>query len=145
MRVIFIGFFLAVSLSAGVQLGRPLHVSPLYNQFGKRIALRTVRQLVFVFDKKASKPLNASLSKKPRGFLARRRALFVVDLSGAPAFAQKFFAIPKMQKLPFSVAVIRNKKTAKQIPHQPGNATVIRLKTGRVVSLKFVAPARVRW
>jgi hypothetical protein len=55
-----------------------------------------------------------------------------------PSFITKMVAIPKMQKRPYTIAILRDEAQSKRFPQKDNAITIIKLKSGNVTEITFV-------
>ena len=74
----------------------------------------------------------------PSTTLKDKKAIYVADISGMPGFITKMVAIPKMQKRPYTIAILRDEAQSKRFPQKDDAITIIKLKSGKVTEITFV-------
>jgi hypothetical protein len=74
----------------------------------------------------------------PPTILKDKKAIYVADISGMPSFITKMVAIPKMQKRPYTIAILRDEAQSKLFPQKDDAITIIKLKSGKVTEINFV-------
>ncbi len=109
----FTGCSLKGSVSKNVEaklvIGKSLSDMKLSDQNEKRQMLKADTKIVFFsFIKSTGRACNDFLKKKPANFLAKHRAVYVANISGAPSFIKKIFILPDLKKLKFPVLLINN-------------------------------------
>jgi len=128
------------ALAAPVEPGHPLPGLQLKNQHDQdwRIAPDT-KLVLFAAGRKASNLMQTVLAPQPQGFLARRHAVYLADMSKMPGFITRTFALPSLRELNFEVGVSMDEKTLAGWPQQDDAVTLIRLDQGRVVSHEYLS------
>lgn len=66
--------------------------------------------------------------------------MYISDISSMPSLITRLFALPKMKKFTFKVALIYDEKEAEFIDRKKGNVSVVTLKNNRIQAIKFVDP-----
>ena len=135
------GFALIASAnqSAGAaRIGDSLTLE-LKDQHDKSVAINEQTNLIlFAAGKSTSALMSKTLEDLPPTTLKDKKALYVADISGMPGFITKMVAIPKMQKRPYTIAILRDEAQSKRVPQKDGAITVIKLKAGKVTEINFV-------
>lgn len=135
------GFALIASAnqSAGAaRIGDSLTLE-LKDQHDKSVAINEQTNLIlFAAGKSTSALMSKTLEDLPPTTLRDKKALYVADISGMPGFITKMVAIPKMQKRPYTIAILRDEAQSKRVPQKDGAITVIQLKAGKITDINFV-------
>ena len=135
------GFALIASAnqSAGAaRIGDSLTLE-LKDQHDKSVAINEQTNLIlFAAGKSTSALMSKTLEDLPPTTLRDKKALYVADISGMPGFITKMVAIPKMQKRPYTIAILRDEAQSKRVPQKDGAITVIKLKAGKITDINFV-------
>lgn len=97
--------------------------------------------VIFVSEKPVSEWVTTCLSALPTDTLDRMKAVYVSDISAMPALITKAFALPKLRKLPFPIALARDTSEVSFLPHRPGTATWIRIQGRQVQSIQYLRDA----
>ena len=140
--------FLLLTMTAlfgEVTVGERFPPLTLHNQFEQNISLDNTTQLLMVsFQKGVSSEIQEFLERKEEGFLTQTHTLYMVDVSGLPSFILTLFALPKMKKFNFNVALIDQEELAKRIPKEEDKVTLIKLYQQQILSIKFVKPSALQ-
>lgn len=134
------------ALAAPVELGHALPQLTLKNQHGQEwhIAPDT-RTVLFAAGRQASNRMLSVLAAQPKGFLAKRQAVYLAELSKMPGFITRSFALPALREQPFEVGVSLDEPQLADWPRQDDAVTLIRLDGGRVTHFEFLTTeAQVR-
>jgi hypothetical protein len=125
--------------SAGAaRLGDSL-ILELKDQHDQTVAINEQTNLIlFAAGKSTSALMSKTLEDLPPTTLKDKKALYVADISGMPSFITKIVAIPKMQKRPYTIALLKDDALSKRFPQKDGAITVIKLKAGKVTDINFV-------
>ena len=125
--------------SAGAaRLGDSL-ILELKDQHDQTVAINEQTNLIlFAAGKSTSALMSKTLEDLPPTTLKDKKALYVADISGMPSFITKIVAIPKMQKRPYTIALLKDDALSKRFPQKDGAITVIKLKAGKVTDITFV-------
>jgi len=88
----------------------------LPDQFDKAHKLSTATQkLIFAFTKDTGHIIKVFMMEKPEGFLQKKNAVIVADISAMPVVIQNTFALPDLRKSNYSMMLIYDKEMAKQL------------------------------
>jgi len=88
----------------------------LPDQFDKSHKLSTTTQkLIFAFTKDTGHIIKVFMMEKPEGFLEKRGAVIVADISAMPVVIQNTFALPDLRKSNYSMMLIYDKEMAKKL------------------------------
>jgi NADPH-dependent ferric siderophore reductase len=129
--------------AAVLQPGEPLPVIRLQDQNGKPLAIPRETKLVFFTSEMGGSRLMArTLDALPRTALQDKSAVYVADISGMPAIFTTIVALPRLQKLPYPVALVRDEKNAAVLPRKPGTVTVLKFDEGKISAVEFARDAQ---
>ena len=88
----------------------------LPDQFDKAHKLSsTTQKLIFAFTKDTGHIIKVFMMEKPEGFLQKKNAVIVADISAMPVVIQNTFALPDLRKSNYSMMLIYDKEMAKQL------------------------------
>ena len=88
----------------------------LPDQFDKAHKLSTTAQkLIFAFTKDTGHIIKVFMMEKPEGYLQKRNAVIVADISAMPVVIQNTFALPDLRQSNYSMMLIYDKEMAKQL------------------------------
>ena len=108
------------------------------DQFEKKLAITPqTKEIIISFSKKNGKAVKAFLQTH-KGYLKKRQAVYLADVSSVPSLAISLFMKPSLQKNNFSVGLIEDEEIAETLPTVEGKTTVIRLKKMHIKSIKFI-------
>lgn len=129
-------------LAQPVTVGSTLPALSLADQHGKSSFLTAdTRLVVFSADKKASSLANEFLNKQGQAWMDARSLWYLADISGMPKLITKLFAMPKMKKFSFPVALARDDAQVADLPREEGKVTVLRLEALEVTEISFAGNA----
>ncbi len=124
--------------TGAARLGDSL-VLELKDQHDQTVTINEQTNLVlFAAGKSTSALMSKTLEELPPTTLKDKKAIYVADISGMPGFITKMVAIPKMQKRPYTIAILRDEAQSKLFPQKEDAITVIKLKSGKVIEITFV-------
>jgi hypothetical protein len=131
--------FASANPSAGAaRIGDSL-LMELKDQHDQTVAINEQTNLVlFAAGKSTSALMSKVLEDLPPTTLKDKKAIYVADISGMPGFITKMIAIPKMQKRPYTIAILRDETQSKLFPQKDDAITIIKLKSGKVTEITFV-------
>jgi len=95
------------------------------------------KEIIISFSKKNGKAVKAFLSTH-KGYLKKRQAVYLADMTSAPSLAMSLFMMPALKKYDFSVGLIEDDDIAERLPKVEGKSTVIKLEKLYIKSIKFV-------
>ena len=114
-------------------------VLEMKDQHDQTVAINEQTNLIlFAAGKSTSALMSKTLEDLPPTILKDKKAIYVADISGMPGFITKMVAIPKMQKRPYTIAILRDEAQSKLFPQKDDAITVIKLKSGKVTEINFV-------
>lgn len=127
---------LAAARAAPLVPGAPTPSITLEDQHGKPVHVDGgTQRLLFSAERNVNDMVNKVLAAQPVGVLERQHAVYVADITAMPSLVTRLFALPKMRELPFSMGLVRDAAQVSQvadIPRQPGAATVLLFKDGKL-------------
>ena len=133
------------TLAAPLAAGSALPVLSLKDQHDKPVVIASdTRWLLFAGEKSVSDMVGTVLSAQPAGAMGRMHLVYVADISSMPALVTRMFALPKLRKLPSSIALVREAAEVAQVadlPRQPSAATLLRPENGRIAQVTAVRSA----
>lgn len=107
------------------------------NQFEKKIAVaQSTKKMIVAFSKEKGEVIKQFLDKNP-DYLKTQNALYIADVSSAPAFVTSMFMIPKFKSYSFEMGIIKDEAKATQFPKKDDMITVISLENGVIKNIEF--------
>jgi len=123
-----------------VQTGASLPDMMLKDQHGQRLSVGRDTRIIFVAtEMAASRMMTKALEALPPTTLKERQAVYIADISRMPEPISTIVAMPKMRKLPYTVAVVRHAGEVAHLPRKPGAVTVLRTEGGTVRAVDFAS------
>lgn len=108
------------------------------DQFKKKLAITPqTKEIIISFSKKNGKAVKAFLQTH-KGYLEKKQAVYLADVSSVPSLAMSLFMKPALKKYNFSVGLIEDEEIANILPHVEGKTTVISLDKMHIKSIKFI-------
>jgi hypothetical protein len=108
------------------------------DQFDKKLAITPeTKEIIISFSKKNGKVVKTFLETH-KGYLKKRQAVYLADVSSVPSLVMSFFMKPALQKYNFSVGLIEDGEIAETLPTVEGKTTVISLEKMHIKSIKFI-------
>ncbi|QDK45065.1 hypothetical protein DOM22_07785 [Bdellovibrio sp. ZAP7] len=121
-----------------ITVGDSLSSFKIQNQFEEPAELSSeTRWILFSSDMNAAKMLTEYLNENASK-LDLRKTLIISDISKMPGLVAKMFAIPKMKKYNFKLALDRTGETTKDWPRKEGYLVIIKLSELKVESVEEV-------
>jgi len=139
MKITVIFLFLSGALLADVLKVKdkfPFH--SFSDQFENKLVITPqTKEIIISFSKKNGKAVKAFLESH-KGYLKKRQAVYLADMTSAPSLAISLFMKPALKKYDFSVGLIVDDDVAEKMPKVEGKSTVIKLEKLYIKSIKFV-------
>ena len=132
-------FFLSLAVPAwALEAGESLAPFKIENQFGEPAELTAETALVvFSSDMDAAKLVTKHLNDNA-GKITLDKTLIVSDISKMPSMISKMFAIPKMKKYSFKMALDKTGQTTKSWPREKGTVVAMKLSNLKVDSIELL-------
>ena len=140
MKLLMTCLLFISTLFAEVKVGESFPTLTLVDQFNTKTEIKTKGSttLLLSFEKDVSAEIKTYLDAKEKDFLSTNNIMYISDVSSMPSFITRMFALPKMKKFSFKVALINDEKEGLLINRKERKVTVIRLKDNRIQTIKFV-------
>lgn len=135
---------LAASLAsaATLQSGDPLPALPLKDQHANSLPVPADTRLIFfAAEMTSSKLMSKALEGLAPTALRDGKAIYIADISSMPGPISIIVAMPKMQKLPYAVAVVKDASETSALPRKPGAVTVLKTQGGRISGVDYASTA----
>ncbi len=108
------------------------------DQFENKLAITPqTKEVIISFSKKNGKAVKAFLQTH-KGYLEKKQAVYLADVSSVPSLVMSLFMKPALQKNNFSVGLIEDEEIANMLPKVEGKTTVIHLEKMYINSIKFI-------
>ena len=115
----------------------------LKDQHDKPLAIAPDTRVVFFAGEMESSRLMAkALEALPPATLQEKKAVYIADISSMPGLISTMMAVPKMQKAPYRIGLVRFEKEGERLPRKPGAVTVLKVDAGKVSSIEFASDAQ---
>lgn len=114
----------------------------LPDQFDKSHAMNDeTKTLIISFAKATGHTIKEFLEKQPKDYLPNKNAFFVADISPMPTVIRNTFALPDLQKSPYSVLLIYDKTIAQKIKDEKykDQIVIVTLQNSFVKDIKFIS------
>lgn len=136
-------FLVTILLASGLlfanqfKVGDNLSSFSCENQFEKKMAVaQSTKKMIVAFSKEKGEVIKQFLDKNP-DYLKTQNALYIADVSSAPAFVTSMFMIPKFKSYSFEMGIIKDEAKAAQFPKKDDMITVISLENGVIKNIEF--------
>jgi hypothetical protein len=127
------------SIAQILEVGSPLPNIQFNDQHDQAIVVAAdLHIILFAGEKAMSELMTKSLETLPPTSLKDKKAIYIADISGMPSFITKMVALPRMQKMPYQIALIREDKDALFLPKKAGHITAVKLSAGKVASVEYL-------
>lgn len=138
MKITIIFLFLSGALLADVlKVSERFPFNSFSDQFEKKLPITPqTREIIISFSKKNGKAVKAFLESH-KGYLKKRQAVYLADMTSAPSLAMSLFMMPALKKYDFSVGLIEEEAIAARLPRKEGKTTVIHLENMIIKSIKY--------
>ena len=142
MKIMMITLLFLSSLFAELKIGDGFPVYNLVDQFENKMAVKQIGEttLILSFEKDVSSGIKKFLDTKKKSYLEENSMMYISDISSMPSFITNWFAIPKMKKFNFKIALINDDKVGDIIPRKDSKVTIIKLKNNGIETIEFVEP-----
>lgn len=128
--------------AATLQSGDSLPPLPLKDQHAKNLAVPADTRLIFfAAEMTSSKLMSKALEGLAPTALRDGKAIYIADISSMPGPISSFIAMPKMQKLPYAVAVVKDAAETSALPRKPGAVTVLKTQGGKISAIDYASTA----
>lgn len=134
----------ATTATDGINVGSKITFT-LPDQFDKAHTLSAdTQKLILVFAKETGHIVKEFLSTQDGGYLTKRNALFIADISPMPTVIRNTFALPDFKKSAYSVLLIYDGEIAKQLKNdtKADKIAVVSLESGVIKAVKYVSTAQ---
>ena len=141
-KIIIASLLLVSALFAELKVGDTFPSLTLVDQFDTKVEVKKEgdTKLLFSFEKDISAGIKEFLDAKDKNFLNDNNITYISDISKMPSFVTSWFALPKMKKFDFKVALIYDEEAGELIARQEGKVSLITLKDNKITAIEFVAP-----
>ncbi|MBU1668925.1 hypothetical protein KKC13_10950 [bacterium] len=141
-KIIIASLVLVSSLFAELKVGDTFPALTLVDQFDEKVEVQKEGEtkLIISFEKDVSSEIKAFLEGKDKNFLNDNNLTYISDISKMPSLVTSWFALPKMKKFDFKVALIYDEEAGKEIARQEGKVSVFALKNNTITAIDFVEP-----
>lgn len=132
-HLFIIGF---LTLTSSATFAENLKPSEFKNQFDEVTYLNKDTQwILFSKDKTVSDLINKQLEVLKITDIASLKGLYVAEISKMPSLITSMFALPKMKKYPFKVALDREGTITQPWPYKESTASFIKLKELEIIEV----------
>jgi hypothetical protein len=132
----------SVASAATLQSGDSLPALPLKDQHAKSMPVPSDTRLIFFAAEMASsKLMSKALEGLPPTALRDGKAIYIADISSMPGPISSIVAMPKMQKLPYAVAVVKDANETSVLPRKAGAVTVLKTQGGKISAVDYASTA----
>jgi hypothetical protein len=140
MRLFIFALLCITTLYSGVKVGDAFPVFHLKDQFGNPVTVPQKGKMVLwlSFEKGVSSEIKTFLDTKPKGYMPKHHIMYISDISPMPSFVTKLFALPKMKKFDFKIALIDEDHIADVIPRKEERVTRIVLDNNKIVKIDYL-------
>jgi NADPH-dependent ferric siderophore reductase len=133
----------AVVAAAVLEAGAALPSINLKDQHEKPVTIAPDTKLVFfAAEMGGSRLMTKALGTLPPTALKDKNAVYIADISGMPAIFSTIVALPRLQKVGYTVGLIRDSKDGASLPRKPGTVTVLKVDAGKVSAVDFARDAQ---
>ena len=136
--VLFCLFSIQSNFSFAQDQNSEITATELINQFDEKVFVNSNTEwIVFSADKKSSETIGKILEDLKISQLETYKGIFIADISAMPSMITKMFAMPKMKKYSYKLALDKEGDFSKKIPQEKHKATLIEIKNLKIVSQSF--------
>ena len=122
-----------------LQIGDTLPTLTLEDQFEKKHTLNPneIKTYIFSAQRDTSEWMDQFLRTKEKNFLQTNHAVYISDISSMPSFVTSLFALPKMQKYPYTLMLLYDENTL--FPTKEDNLTIISIENNMIKSIHYIS------
>jgi len=130
------------TLNAEVKVGDAFPVFNLQDQFEVKMQVPQKGKVTIIlsFEKDVSSEVKTFIDTQKKNYLENNHIMYISDISPMPSLITSLFALPKMKKFNFRVALINEDNVADVIPREEGKVTRITLQNNHIKAIEFVMP-----
>jgi hypothetical protein len=129
-----------LAAAAVLQPGAALPAINVKDQHERPFVIERDTKLVFFASEMGgSRLMTKALDALPPTALKDKKAVYVADISGMPDIFSTIVALPRLQKMPYSVAIVRDASETASLPRKPGTVTLLRVDAGRITAIDFIS------
>ena len=141
-KIIMASLLLATALFAEIKVGENFPNLTLVDQFDEKMEVKKegATKLILSFEKDVSSEVKTFLDSKEKNYLNDNNLFYISDISSMPSFVTSWFALPKMKKFDFKIALIYDENEGTAITREEGKVTVVTLTDNNITAIEFVAP-----
>jgi len=128
-------------VSDGLNTGSTISFT-LPDQFDKVHTLEdSTKKLILVFKKDAGHAVNEFLQKQEDGYLEKRNALFIADISPMPVIIRNAFALPDLKSSSYTMLLLYDEMIVKQFKDEANaeKIAIVTLENSVVKSTQFIS------
>lgn len=108
------------------------------DQFDQKIKIsESTRWIIFSNEKESYEILTDFFKSKKMSKTESFHGYYIADISKMPRLISKYFAIPEMQKLTYSILLDQNNET-ENWPRKAKHFTLIKLKSLKMIEIQFL-------
>lgn len=144
LKRLFLG--LGLMLSMGLVQAQTLEKATFEDQHGESLALTpTTQWMVFSYDKSGGDWVRQAFDDLSLMDIETRGGLYVADISAMPGIITSLFALPKMRKYDFRIALDRSGELTANWPKQEGTVSLMRLNGLDVIEITYAnSPEQIK-
>ena len=144
-KIIIISLLLGTVLFAKIKVGENFPTLTLVDQFDTKIEVKKegTTKLILSFEKDISSAIKDFLDTKEKNYLANNNIIYISDISSIPSFLVSLFALPKMKKFDFRIALIYDKKESETLVREKEKITLVSIEDNNITSIEFVNPTEL--
>ena len=132
----FISWLFGLFIIVATAQAQSLSPQQFEDQFAEPISLdHNTKWLIFSHDKDGGDWVKQSLEGTGLSDLASKNAIYVSDISKMPSIITKMFALPKMKKYAFKMALDKTGEATANWPKQASTVTLMQLNNLSVVEV----------
>lgn len=137
-NIIMTTLLLTVTLFAEMKVGDKFPSLTLVDQFDKKMEVNKDAKVFLSFEKDVSAEIKSFLETQEKDYLIKNNTIYISDISSMPSIITSWFAIPKMKKFHFQIALIYDEKEGEILSREEGKVTVVTLQENIITSIDFI-------
>lgn len=132
--------YASLAAASTLQSGDPLPALALKDQHARSLPVAADTRLIFfASEMTSSKLMSKALEGLAPTALRDGKAIYIADISGMPGPIGIIVAMPRLQKLPYTVAVVKDANATSALPRKPGAVTVLKTQGGRISAVDYAS------
>lgn len=128
----------SLAFAKTLEMGDSIEPFSLKDQFDKTVEVNSndYETIIFSAEKDPASWVTEYLKDKSNTYLQDNKTVFISDISGMPSLITQWFALPKMKKYNYSLALITQESDL--FPKKEKALTIIKIQDNKISSIDFI-------